>query len=165
MKKRGSKKTPLLKQTIKQLDLSTVTHSLTEFPWPYEDNSVEECSILHKLEYIPGSHRVRFMEELYRILTPGGKANFVVCYWNSVRAVQDPELQWPPLCEQSFLYFNKGWRAANNLPAIKCDFDFTYGYQVDPDTASRPQETQSFWIKYYTNAVHHVQLLLTKRSE
>ena len=76
----------------------------------YADASVKSATIEHKLEYVPGHERVRFMEELHRILVPGGTATVVVCYWSSPRAIQDPMLAWPPMCDQSFLYFNKGWR-------------------------------------------------------
>ena len=147
-----------------KLDLSTVTHSLTAFPWPYADSSVEECLIIHKFEYIPAKLRVPFMEELYRIMTVDGKANFVCCYWSSPRSIQDPDLEWPPVCEQSFLYFNRGWREANKLSPIKADFDFGYGYSVDPETAGRNQESQAFWIKHYNNTANDVQLTLTKRA-
>ena len=58
---------------IALLDLSKVEHSLTEFPWPYEDGTVEEVNCIHKIEYIPGKLRARFMEELWRIMTVGAK--------------------------------------------------------------------------------------------
>jgi ubiquinone/menaquinone biosynthesis C-methylase UbiE len=146
-----------------KLDLNLSVAELLRFPWPYQDASVEELTCAHKLEYVPGGKRVRFMEEAYRVLILGGKMNLIGCYWSSPRSIQDPDLQWPPLCEQSFLYFNKGWRAQNKLPEIGCDFDFTYGYQVDPETAGRNTESQAFWIKHYNNTVNDVQIVLTKR--
>jgi len=151
-------------EKIALLDLSKVEHSLTEFPWPYADGTVEEVNCIHKIEYVPGKLRARFMEELWRIMTVGAKLTVIACYWTSPRAIQDPELEWPPISEQSFLYFNKGWREANNLPAIKADFDFSYGYQIDGETAAKNTETQAFWIKHYTNAVNDLQLALVKRA-
>lgn len=146
-----------------KLDLATYNGNLCKFPWAYKDASVEEVSCLHKLEYIPARLRVPFIEELWRVLIVGGKVSVIACYWSSPRAIQDPNLEWPPLCEQSFLYFNKGWRAANQLPEIKADFDFSYGYQVDPETAGRNQESQAFWLKHYNNTATDLQLVLTKR--
>jgi hypothetical protein len=130
----------------------------------YESNSVKELKVIHKMEYIPGNKRYRFMEELYRILEPGARATIVVCYWSSPRAIQDPAVEWPPICEQSFLYFNKGWRELNQLDAIKCDFDFTYGYNVDQEVSTRSQESQTFWVKHYLNTANDLQIVLTKRN-
>ena len=90
--------------------------------------------------------------------------NVLVCYWSSPRAIQDPAMEWPPICEQSFLYFNKGWRETNQLLPIKADFDFSYGYAVDAETAARNQESQSFWIKHYLNTANDLQVALTKRA-
>lgn len=148
------------KRAIKIIEKAEI---LPENVSDYADASVAEATVTHKLEYISGDARTRFMEELYRILMPGGKATIVVCYWTSARAVQDPASEWPPICEQSFLYFNKGWREINKLPAIKCDFDFTYGYQVDPETAGRNTETQPFWIKHYMNTANDLHVTLTKK--
>jgi ubiquinone/menaquinone biosynthesis C-methylase UbiE len=157
------KKKPMPKQPeqIELLDLAKI--DLTQ-PLPYADGSVKEILCAHKFEYIPGKQRVAFMEEAYRVLEVGGKMTVIACYWTSPRAVQDPALEWPPICEQSFLYFNKGWREANKLPPIKVDMDFSYGYAADQETAGRNQETQAFWIKHYLNTVLDVQVVLVKRA-
>jgi hypothetical protein len=150
-------------RTTELLDLSKESFDLTG-RWPYDDGSVKEIKCEHKLEYVPGKVRTRVMEEAWRVLEVDGKMTVVVCYWTSPRAIQDPLLEWPPMAEQSFLYFNKGWREQNKLPAIKCDFDFGYGYVYDPETASRNDESRSFWTKHYTNTVLDLQVVLTKRA-
>jgi hypothetical protein len=102
-----------------------------EYPWPYDDNSVMELTCAGVFEYIAGKQRGRFMDEVYRVLSPEGKAAFMVPYWNSARGCQDFRYEWPPVCEQSFIYFNKGWREANKIDMdIVCDFDFC----IAPDT-------------------------------
>lgn len=158
MKKRKVKPPQLIK-----LNLNEVKHDLTRFPFPYKPESVEELTALHKLEYIPGKLRIAFMEEIYRILAPEGKATFLVAYWSSPRSIQDSAYEWPPWSENSFLYFNARWREINGLPKINCDFDFTYGYQVDPETASRNPETQAFQIKHYNQSVMDLTVTMTKR--
>lgn len=139
---------------------------LRKFPWKWKSGSVEEIHCSHFLEHVPGPERIPFMDEVWRILIPGGKATFIVPYWSSPRAVQDPTHAWPPLTEQSFLYFNKGWREQNKLEHYlgKCDFDFTYGYLAEQDTANRAQEAQMFRIKHYLSAVNDLQVVLTKRD-
>jgi len=152
------------KHIIDKIDLTEVTFDLLKFPWPIESGSVKEISCVHKMEYIPANKRIPFMEEVCRVLASEGTMTVLVCYYNSARAIQDPSAEWPPYCEQSFLYFNKGWREQNQLPPIRCDFDFTYGYSADYETQNRSTEAQAFWVKHYTNAVLDLQLVLTKRD-
>ena len=150
-----------IKLSLAYPDLST----LLEFPWAWTDNSVEEFLCTDVMHYVPGKLRPRFMDELYRILIPGGKATIIVAYYSTSLAFADYNLEWPPLCEQSFLYFNKGWRDANKLPyPVKCDFDFTYGYILVPEVATRSTEVQTFQVKSYLNTVQRLQVILTKRT-
>jgi hypothetical protein len=137
-----------------------------KYPWPPKDSSVSEMTCANVFEFVPGKDRGRFMDECYRVLVDGGKATFSVRYWNTQSAVQDYMYEWPPLTEQSFLFFNKGWRAANGLKRpLTCDFDFTYGYSVEPDTASRNDETRAFNIARYNNVVQVLQVCLIKRPK
>src|SRR4030095_16075976 len=127
--------------------------------------SVKEVSCVGVLEYIPGKLRGEFMDEIYRILIPGGVLQVGVLYWNSSLAYHDYRFEWPPLAEQSFLMFNKDWRRENQKDVdIVADFDFTYGFGWDPETAARSAEAQAFQVKHYSNAALNVQLVMTKRS-
>lgn len=137
---------------------------ITTQPWPLDDESVEEVYSAFLFNRIPGKERFKFMEEMWRVLIPGGKATVIVPYWTSYRSIQDPFTEFPPLAEQSFLYFNKQFRESNRLPYVaKCDFDFVYGYTLDQETQVRPDDSRQFWIKHYTNAVSDLQVVLTKR--
>jgi len=138
---------------------------LTQFPWPWADCSVEEIFCSHFFEHIAGPQRIPFMDECYRILIPKGKMTIIVPYWSSPRAIQDPMHMWPPVAESSFLYFDKGWREANKLTHYlgTCDFEFSYGYSLDPETALKTQDVQYFHVKHYINAVSDMQVNLTKR--
>jgi hypothetical protein len=134
------------------------------FPWPLNDNSVEECFCAYMLNRIPGELRGKFMDELWRVLIPDGKATVIVPYWTSPRAIQDPNSAWPPLCEQSFLYFNRQFREVNQEPnTCKCNFDAVAGHALDPETASRNDDTRSHWIKHYLNVVNDLHVTLTKK--
>ena len=128
------------------------------------NESIEEISCEHLFHLVPGPFRGQFMDELFRVLVKDGKLNISVPYYSHMRAVQDFMHAWPPVCEASFLYFNKEWREQNKIdyPMI-CDFNFTYGYQVDPETANKNDETRTFWIKHYTNAVTDLQVVMTKK--
>jgi hypothetical protein len=144
---------------------SAIKCDLTKFPWPWTEESVEEVFCCHFLEHVPGKLRIPFMDELWRILIPEGVATIVVPYWSSARSVQDPTHEWPPISEQSFLYFNKQWRIDNKLTHYlgTCDFDFTYGHSLDPETAARADEVRMSWIKHYLNAASDLQVIMTKK--
>ena len=141
---------------------------LTKFPWKFaKSGTVDEVFASHFVEHLDGSERIKFMEEVYRILKPGGKATFITPYYNSIRASQDPTHKWPPVSEASYLYFNKQWRDMNKLSHynIKCDFDFNYGYAQDNVWSSKSQETRDFANKHYTNVILDLQVVLVKREE
>jgi len=138
---------------------------LRVFPWRWADEGVEEIWSSHFLEHVPGPERIPFMDEVWRILIPEGTATFVVPYWSSPRSIQDPTHQWPPISEQSFLYFNKKWREDNKLTHYlgTCDFDFTYGHSLEADIAPRNDETRMFSLRHYLNAASDLQVVLTKK--
>lgn len=135
-----------------------------KFPWVLKDESVEEAFSAYLFQRIPGKDRGWFMDELHRVLVPGGKCLFIVPYWSSSRSIQDPMAEWPPLCEASFLYFNKNFRTANKLDyGIKCDFDFSYGYALEQETMLKADDVRPFWAKHYINAINDLNITLMKR--
>lgn len=150
---------------VVKLDILAEVADPQAFPWNYADESIKEIACSGVFEYVPGRIRGQFMDEVYRVLIPNGTATFIVPYWNTARGIQDFRYEWPPLCEQSFLYFNKSWRETNKIdvPVMICDFDFTYGYAWEAETAARHEESRAFYTKRYTNCVDALQLVLTKR--
>lgn len=142
-----------------------IVHDLTITPYPFEDESVESIWCSHFFEHLTGAQRIAFMDECHRILKPGAQMVIIVPHWSSMRAIQDPTHQWPPVCETSFLYFNKGWREQNHLGHynIKSDFDFGYGFSLDGDIQVRNAEHQQFAIKHYNNAVMDLHVTLTRK--
>lgn len=157
---------------------------LFKFPWSqFPDNSVDEIEISHFVEHIPhgdGYHDpfFQFFDEIYRILKPAefdpnnpniattGIVSIVSPYYSSVRAWWDPT-HLRAISEQSFLYLNKQWRVDNLLDhyPVSCDFDFSYGYVLDPEWQNRSQEAQAFAIKHYNNVVSDIQVRLVKRPQ
>lgn len=135
--------------------------SLTEL----KSDSVDELFYHYGLQRLSGAKRAKFMEELYRVLKVGAKATVVTPYYSSMRAIMDYCYEWPPICEMSYLYFNKGWREANKVPDLKCDFDFTYGYTPENDMAAKATDVQAHWVKHYLNSALDLQVTLTKRGK
>jgi len=169
------KKTPVISAPSK-LDISFGPFILEGFTRPefdikrfkidVPDASVDEIYSAHLIQRFTGEDRPVFMDELYRIMKPGAKVTIVAPYWSSSRAIQDFTHQWPPIVEQSFLYFNKEWRekaGAKDYP-VKCDFDFTYGYGYEQETSVRSDDVKPHWVKHYTNSVNDIQVVLTKKT-
>src|SRR5690349_8256886 len=120
-----------MSKPTKTLNIAEDIKNYKQLPWKIKSGSIDEIVCINVFEFIPGETRGKFMDEVYRVLSNIGKATFIVPYWNSAIGIQDYRYQYPPLVEQSFMYFNKGWREANNLKlGIICDFDFC----VSPET-------------------------------
>lgn len=69
-----------------------IVHNLEETPWPLPDKSVSLAVASHVLEHI-NPHNfvfVNVMNEIWRILKPGGRFVFVVPYAGSAGFWQDP---------------------------------------------------------------------------
>lgn len=145
-----------------------IVHDLLTYPWPFEDNSVDELHSSHFFEHIPGLDRPAFMDELYRVLKPKAQAQFIIPYARSMRSIQDFTHQWPPVAEESFLYFNKGWREANKLThgyyEMVCDFDYGFGHNIDNHWMMRNEESRAFAMKHYWSVAADLVVVLTKRA-
>ena len=55
---------------------------LNEFPYPWDDNSVDEVFMSHILEHLDDQQKV--LEEIYRILKKGGKLKLIYPFWNNI---------------------------------------------------------------------------------
>jgi predicted SAM-dependent methyltransferase len=152
-----------------------IVHDLTKFPYPFEDNSAEEIVCNHFVEHLSGEQLMQFMNECYRILKPSnssvhtsateGVLKIQSPYYTSMRCWQDPTHK-SALSEASFLYYNKKWREDNKLThyPINCDFDFTYGYHLNPPWNTKSDEARTFAIGHYWNVISDISVVLTKRS-
>lgn len=65
-----------------------LVHDARVFPWPIEDDAFDVVSSSHFLEHLPDL--VRTMEEIHRILKPGGRLEVVVPYYRWEGAFRDP---------------------------------------------------------------------------
>lgn len=66
-------------------------HDLNVRPWPWESGSVAEIKIYDVLEHL--KDLIPSIEEIWRILQPGGICRVSVPYWNSWCAAADPTHQ------------------------------------------------------------------------
>lgn len=141
-----------------------VIHDLTRFPWPFEDDSVDEGFTSHYVEHTPDL--VAFMNEVYRILKPDAMIRIVHPHLRSDRAFQDPtHTRFIP--EQTWYYFARDWREAQQLDhyPITTDFGieqmFYSGFQGD--WGSRSEESRRFALNHYWNIAQDLVIDLRKR--
>ncbi|TFG65467.1 MAG: class I SAM-dependent methyltransferase [Gemmatimonadales bacterium] len=127
--------------------------------WKWEDDSVDEVYCSHFIEHLVAEDRIHFVNELYRVLKPGAKAEIIVPHWGSGRAYGDLTHQWPPVSEFWFLYLGREWREQNaphTCDYYTCDFVVEWGTSLDPATALRNQEYQQFATRYYREAAQDI---------
>ena len=90
------------------VDLAPTADVVTDLrmPWPWQDSSVEEVVAWHIFEHLPD--RVFTMNELWRVLTPKGRAIIdVPSASHGSGWAQDPT-HCSAWCLNSFLYFEMG---------------------------------------------------------
>lgn len=63
-------------------------HSFNQLPWPFEPNTFDLIFLNHALEHVDDV--VAVMNELHRVLKPGGRAVIQVPYFRCVDAYNDP---------------------------------------------------------------------------
>lgn len=134
-------------------------------PWPWPAGSVEEGHASHFIEHLTGPQRIHFVNELYRVLVPGGKCFVITPWWASSRAYGDLTHQWPPVSEFWFYYLSKDWRAANapHNDGYLCDFEATWGYSLHPAIQPRNQEYQTHALTFWKESAQDLMATLTKR--
>jgi len=131
-----------------------------------ESNSFEEFKekINNEDFLAPKDGFIKFINEVYRILKPGGKVYLVAPYWASVRFVGDPT-HIRPIADSTFWYVNKEWIENNNLHhyGIECDFDVKLSYYVDNDMTLKSEPVRNKAFKEDLNAIEDIIIELTKR--
>lgn len=133
---------------------------------PIADNSIEEVHCSHFVEHLTGPERIHFVNELYRVLIPGGKATIITPHWASCRAYGDLTHQWPPVSEFWWYYLSKAWRdsQAPHNDGYTCDFDAVWGYGMQPEISGKNQEYQQYAMAHYKEAITDMQATLTAKK-
>lgn len=100
-----------------------VVHDLTRTPWPWADDSVDEVHCSHFLEHLTNLEgrweRVRFFNELHRVMRNGAKATIIVPHWCSNRFYGDPTHK-EPLSEMTWWYLWRDWRLGFDRTCVTC---------------------------------------------
>lgn len=108
---------------------------------------------------------IKFINEVYRILKPGGEVTITAPYAMHSRAFGDPT-HTRYIHDMSFSYFNKEWRDLNKLGHynIEADFDMKFSYFIDESLTLKSEEIrQEAFLKDW-NSVLDIIVKMTKRE-
>lgn len=164
----GSGKTPL--DGFVNVDISLKGKAdfildLLQFPWPWEDGTVEEINCTHFLEHI-GDEFFPFVDECYRVLKPGALFRIRSPYYTSMRAVQDPTHK-RFICEATFEYLNAERRkilAVDHYPVV-CDFDIKeMRFHFPTGMAELSEEERKYLLTHAWNTAADIEVLLVKND-
>jgi SAM-dependent methyltransferase len=140
------------------------------------NDSVSEVHCSHFLEHLEHNQakpeRVRFMNELWRVLIPGGQAKIITPHWASNRAYGDFTHADKPVSEMFYYYLNKSWRKTNapdndiefNPDGYTCDFDFELARTLNPDLNEKDKESMDFAANWYKDAVMDLHATLVAKK-
>jgi hypothetical protein len=151
-------------------EATDVVHDLLDVPWPFAEGSVAECRAFHVVEHLPqaclGCQRkdglVAFMEEVYRILEPGGTITITGPYYRSIRAWQDPT-HTRALTELTFCYFNQPWAKANAVEHYCPSVHFEHVGKVElilNPTWAKNQRRDPYTMAHDWNVIDDMQVVL-----
>ena len=103
-----------------------IVHDLESFPWPVDSGVVHTAVASHVLEHIKPWFSITFMDEIWRILQPGGTFAAAVPYPGSRGFWQDPthvngwnEATWQyfdPRYPLYLIYRPKPWKIVKGFP-------------------------------------------------
>jgi Methyltransferase domain len=140
------------------------------------DNSVSEVFCSHFLEHLEHNQRhperVRFMNELWRVMLPGARATIITPHWASNRAYGDFTHADKPVSEMFYAYLSREWRVQNapdndaefHPDGYTCDFDAQLGHAMHEALKHETADERTFAIAWYKEAVDDLYALLTARK-
>jgi len=152
-------------------NVTDIVHDLMTFPWPLEDDSVYEMECSHFVEHIPiqlidGSFGMnKFMDEVWRVLMPGGTIHIMCPYYTSMRAWQDPT-HTRAITDVTFTYYNKKQVEAmkmDHYAGMKCNFEqVSRKHYITPEYEAMADEARTYAMKHYWNVVADIGFILRK---
>ena len=142
---------------IADVDGVDLVCDLTNFPWPFDDDTIEEVFCSHYVEHtypVGGPHDglIALMNELHRICKPDAKVEIIHPYAQSKRAFQDPT-HTRYINEATWWYFNREWREQQKLDHYPITADFAVegisngwypGWELRSDI-SRQEHAERSW--------------------
>ncbi len=102
----GNKQPGFIGLDKRQLPGVDIVHDVEVFPWPLDDESVALAISSHLIEHIKPWLSIDFMNEIWRVLIPGGTLALALPYAGSPGYWQDPT-HCNGCTEVTFQYFDR----------------------------------------------------------
>jgi SAM-dependent methyltransferase len=90
---------------IRELEGIDIVHDVQDIPYPIPDSCCLQVLMSHLWEHIEPKYRIKVMDEIWRIMKPGGQLLISVPYYLSFGAYQDPT-HYPCPNEATATYFD-----------------------------------------------------------
>lgn len=138
---------------------------LSFFVSAFAENSVYEIHACHYIEHV--SDLKAFMEEIYRIMIPGGRVIFYAPYYSSMRSIQDYTHK-RFISESTFLYFDKKWLEYNGLGhySIDCNFaTLSTKFLFAKKWNTKSDDAKEWARQHFINVVEDIEIVLQTIKE
>lgn len=152
-----------------------IQHDLEKFPYPFDDNSVEEIILSHVLEHIGQDPAIfiKILKEFYRICKNQALINISVPHPRHDDFISDPTHVRPITVTGLSLFdkaHNEEWErigAANTPLGLIHNLNFkieSVSYKIEDDIMSKFKEGQidqqrfDFMIKHYNNIIKQIDI-------
>lgn len=139
--------------------------NLQDYELSFAKNSIFEIHVSHYVEHV--SNLKAFMEEIYRIMIPGGRITFYAPYYSSIRAMQDYTHK-RFISETTFLYFDKKWLEYNGLGhySINCNFaTLSTKFLFAKKWNTRSNDAKEWARQHFINVVDDIEVVLQTIKE
>lgn len=156
---------PRFTNTDMRLDMGADALWDLEGKSPFQDGQFQTIVASHILEHV--YRLMPLMDEIYRILKPGGHLIVFVPYWSSMAAIANPE-HVRFFCEQSWAFFDKtnnGFKKGANCRydnGWKHDF-FTEAVILEPEPDLLKDSAVEKKIRSEINVVREMCAVLRKQ--
>lgn len=136
-----------------------IVHDLTNYPWPIEDNKFDKVYLNNLIEHLPDT--IKVMEEVHRVLKPGGEVIISVVYWNHKHSISDPqhvsffnEVTW-----EFFTGDRKEYYTSARFEMKK----FEYIYDPEAKKTFKSKRLMNFLSKYLCNIKQGMNVVMAKK--
>ena len=150
-----------------------IKHDLEQFPYPFDDNSIEEIILSHVLEHIGQDPDVfiNILKEIYRICKNQALINIAVPHPRHEAFISDPTHVRPITVLGLSLFdkaLNEKWEkdgAANSPLALIHKVNYKIediNYDIDVDIMAKfkagdiDQDKLNYMVKHYNNVVNQI---------
>lgn len=162
---------PIESESAEEVNCS---HYIEHIPHSNYKNDIKKCieksntfeefkeNLIENLDEKDGF--IKFINEVYRILKPGGKVKLVAPYYTSMRAYGDPtHVRF--IGDSTFWYLNKKWIEDNRLQhyGLNCDFDVKISYYISNEMTLKSEEVRNKAFLHDWNVIEDIIVELTKK--